>query len=303
MKIIYTLFFIVILTQNISAQDYETWNSLKAPGLTPELFPVFMADTTDNKHSRLTFTPGGKEIYFSVYKNREHPQKIYYVKYHDGKWSEPRLVSFSGVFKDGGPMVSHDGKRIYFYSKRPLNEADSINSNYDIWYAGRSDENWGSPVWAGEKINSDVNESVFEILADGTMIIFTYDSEMNWLLYQSKLVGGIYQEKELIKRVSAPGNFEEPIKVIDKDFMIIDRNVKKGKYYYSYLYISVRKDNGDWTDFSDMGELINEGEGRFPSFSPDGKYFFFTSYRSGRAEFYWVDAQYIYNMVNEMKKM
>jgi len=78
------------------------------------------------------------------------------------------------------------------------------------------------------------------------------------------------------------------------DFFIFDVNKKTyGPWYNAYLYISYRNPDGSWTAPKNMGDMINRGEGRFPSFSPDGRYLFFTSYRTGQAGYYWVDAQII----------
>ncbi len=43
-----------------------------------------------------------------------------------------------------------------------------------------------------------------------------------------------------------------------------------------------------------MGEKINSKKTEYcPIFSPDGKYFFFTSTRDGNGNIYWVDAKII----------
>jgi Tol biopolymer transport system component len=84
------------------------------------------------------------------------------------------------------------------------------------------------------------------------------------------------------------------------------------------LFISFRKNDGSWTKAKNMGEPINSNALEIcPSISPDGKYFFFTSYRSfhksysevpltyekkirildspgnGLGDIYWVDARII----------
>ena len=43
-----------------------------------------------------------------------------------------------------------------------------------------------------------------------------------------------------------------------------------------------------------MGEQINSSSADFtPILSPDGKYFFFTSWRNGSGDIYWVDSEAI----------
>ena len=84
------------------------------------------------------------------------------------------------------------------------------------------------------------------------------------------------------------------------------------------LYISFKKNDGSWTKAKNMGEPINSSASEIcPGVSPDGKYFFFTSYRTihknyseipltyeekirilnspgnGLGDIYWVDARII----------
>ena len=62
------------------------------------------------------------------------------------------------------------------------------------------------------------------------------------------------------------------------------------------LYISLR--NKDYS--RTKAQLVNI-RGSLPKITPDGKYFFFTSKRSGNGDIYWVDAKII-NDFNERTK-
>jgi len=60
------------------------------------------------------------------------------------------------------------------------------------------------------------------------------------------------------------------------------------------LYISFRKKDDDWTKSKHMGNRINSPDSDYcPYVSPNGKYFFFTSRRTGADDIYWVDAKVI----------
>jgi Tol biopolymer transport system component len=57
------------------------------------------------------------------------------------------------------------------------------------------------------------------------------------------------------------------------------------------LYISFRKPDGGWTKAVNMGSAINsKASERCPTVTPDGKYLFFISNRSGNYDYYWIDA-------------
>ena len=61
----------------------------------------------------------------------------------------------------------------------------------------------------------------------------------------------------------------------------------------SKLYISFRKKDGTWTKAKNMGKIINAGGAYGPRGSPDGKFLFFFSRRSGITDHYWVNAKII----------
>ena len=64
------------------------------------------------------------------------------------------------------------------------------------------------------------------------------------------------------------------------------------------FYISFSTDEGSWSEPVNMGANINsEGAEYIPYVSPDGKYFFFTSDKSGNWDIYWVDA----GIIEELK--
>ena len=69
------------------------------------------------------------------------------------------------------------------------------------------------------------------------------------------------------------------------------------------LYVCFRREDGTWTRARNMGPGVNSSALDYcPSVSPDGKYFFFSSRRSGNEDIYWVDAKIIENLKTEGMK-
>jgi Tol biopolymer transport system component len=69
---------------------------------------------------------------------------------------------------------------------------------------------------------------------------------------------------------------------------------KEDNYGRSDLYVSFRKQDGSWTRAKNPGKNVNTSFGAYcPSISPDGKYIFFQSERSGNGDIYWMDAKII----------
>jgi len=67
---------------------------------------------------------------------------------------------------------------------------------------------------------------------------------------------------------------------------------------YGDLFISFRRPDGSWTDRIKLDESINtKGDERFPSVSPDGKYFFFNRNSPGYSEdVYGVSADFVLSL-------
>ena len=80
----------------------------------------------------------------------------------------------------------------------------------------------------------------------------------------------------------------------DESFMIVNSSGRPDDLGNSDLYISFKEEGGSWTELKNMGIPINSPETDYcPTLSPDGKYLFFTSKRTGNGDIYWVDAKII----------
>ena len=63
------------------------------------------------------FSPDGTEVFF---RTAGKPYGIITtMKQDNGVWSEPDLAFWSGQYADGFVHFSHDGRKLYFGSKRP----------------------------------------------------------------------------------------------------------------------------------------------------------------------------------------
>src|SRR5215831_6915342 len=59
----------------------------------------------------------------TLYFNRSVPAHYHYVMYvsqfKNGAWSVPETLPFSGEYRDSDPVLSVDGRTLYFVSDRP----------------------------------------------------------------------------------------------------------------------------------------------------------------------------------------
>lgn len=241
--------------------------------------------TTDSEYELCTsFTPDGKQVYFCKTKRYEgSPFTIYYADLlEDGKWSEPKLVLFSGRYSDVDPFVAPDGSKLYFVSQRP-DTADNVipKHDFDIWVVDLLEDGWGEPQKLGQIINNKSNQFYPTVSRRGTL----YFSSMNegtfgvHDIYCSYLINGEYTEPvNLGAKINTSDNDYEPFIDPDERYLIFCRN--------DDLYISFN-DNGVWTEARNLGSKVNTvvKEGK-PYVSPDGKYLYFTSTINGRGDIF-----------------
>lgn len=127
---------------------------------------------------------------------------IYFTRFRDERWSPPiHLNEINTNFDDRMPVVSHDGRHMYFVSNRP----GGFGGN-DIWYSYRElnaqskDPHfgmWTKPVNAGEVWNTRFHENAPSLSPDGEIFFFSSDRPGgfgHYDLYFSRRNGNIWEQ-------------------------------------------------------------------------------------------------------------
>ena len=269
------------------------------PGLVPEVFaPYLLNSEVHHLHSAPVFTPGGKEMFFSVYVNNEFPQRIFYAEKQGDIWQKPRLAVFSGTYQEGGPVISPNGNTLYYYSKRPDIDGDEELAKSRIWYVKKKEGEWTEPKVLNfpDYLGIAFNPSFFS-----TDSIFYFDvvvKERDPDIYLCRIVNNKPID---IKRLDEPISLQEKIEggaITDPEnkvliFYTFDRLGKKKLG----LYISDKKDDGFWNEpkLIDKPEILSHS--RFANFTPDGKFFFFSSYKDGYEQIFWISSKRIFDNI------
>jgi len=294
MKRIVLLFLSGIICTNCSESGKSIFSTKDAyfgqtpPGLTPE---VFASDIINHlAHSSPSFTPDGKEIYWSTVSGDNETRKIFYMKFEDNKWTKPLIASFSGNYHDDQPFISSDGEKLYFASKRPkIENGDQEN---DIWISDKTEQGWGEP----KTINNLIGLWTPTVTRNGTIYFLDIINNTR-VICRAELKNGEYSEIECLNENI---NKKEalnwcPFIAPDESYLIFSSN-REGGFGSGDLYISFKNKNGKWQEAINMGNSINtDRQERFPGVSPDGKYLFFTRWYSAPYyhDLYWIDAQII----------
>jgi hypothetical protein len=225
-------------------------------------------------------TPDGQTMFF----DRSLPRHVLYVicvshRSH-GRWSRPEIAPFSGRFRDSDPVISPDGKRLYFASDRPWPGQKA--PNYDIWFVELHGSRTGEPHHLEGAVNSESNEYFASEAADGALYVAS--DRPGGIggadIYRVQRVNGAYPAAEnLGEPVNEKGLATlEALVAPDQSFLIIGSFGRAGGAGDSDLFVS-RRVEGRWSALSPL-EAVNTAAREYsPRFSSDGRSLLFASER------------------------
>lgn len=253
---------------------------LTPPGDTPEIFlPEIVSVKGKNTHA-CTFSPDGKQLYFSRYPDR----KSFVMTFENGQWSNPQEAFFNGK----ETSISSSNETLFYYR------------DGDIYFNKKTEEGWGNAIDVGKDINTVEMEYYPSVTYDGTLF---FSRNGNWdegrIMY-STFKNGKYTPPVDIGFPVNNGGASHAYVAPDKSYMIFN-SPRKGSYTKLDLWISFRNDLDIWTNPQNLGKTINSGGDAIlcPTVSPDGKYLFFTRLqKDGTGYIYWVSAKIINRIRN-----
>jgi hypothetical protein len=167
--------------------------------------------------------------------------------------------------------------------------------NHDFWISNRVGESWSYPMPFAKEADSEFEDYFPVVTGNGN-------------LYFNSQRGGpgtndIYISNYLNGKYTKPQKLPEPINTTYREFdafitqdesLMIFSSEKTGGYGRSDLYISLKKNDGTWSEPFNLGESVNSKFSEYgATISPDGKYLFFTSNRNGSEDIFWISTTII----------
>ena len=273
------LFILALKNPCALAQLSNTPYAQLPPGDSAVIFaPGMISDDLDNRD--MAISPSGDELFYTLQYRKGIFSVIMHAKKVGDKWSKPDVASFSGQFHDLEPAFCPDGSKLYFASSRA--STDELSKNYDIWFATKTNGEWGNPQQPGGHVNTTKNEFYPSVNKNGD-IYFTREMDgKDEDIVVCRYLNGSYQSAvslpDAINSNGAEFNaFIDP----DEKFILFTGYKRKDSIGAGDLYISRKNENGEWTEAKNLGPGINgSGINYCPYVSPDKKYFFFSSSRT-----------------------
>ena len=287
MQKILSAILVVIILQGCNKKNEFEYFGLTPPGNTPELFAPGFISLDNRNEAMITFSPDGKECYFTVTENPWNDANILETTFQDTAWTTPSKTSFISSM-GFCPSISADGEELFFIG--PYKNTIGVNR-----CTRTAEGNWSAPTALDSVVNSGQNDYSCHPSSLGSMFVCSWRSGSfggcdGWRI---PLSDGQYQKAEnmgiLNSKVGdcvwAPGP--------DEEFLIFQSRRpptgNQGGFFETDLFITFAMPDGGWSVPQNLGSEINSSyTDGFAWVSHDGKYLFFSSDRNGTYDIYWV---------------
>jgi hypothetical protein len=292
--------------------------------------PVNMGPTinTADREAEPSFTANGRTMYFNCYSGDLCVAHLI-GSWEAGSWTPPERLGapISTAFEEVEPIISADGDKLYFTSRRPggrLAEIpflspfinvfiviDALTGRAvlgglglsDVWVSEWVDGAWTAPQnlnnVAGEPpINTPFDDHCLFLSADGNEAFWT-STRPGGLgdddIWTSRRVDGVWTEPEnLGPNINSPGSEHTSIPTPDGRSLYVTTTRAEG-FGGEDNYVTTRGDDGTWGPLANLGPLVNgPGDDRCPAWTPDHKIFLFDSVRPGgigARDIWWVHSE------------
>jgi len=217
----------------------------------------------------------------TLYFNRSIPAHYHYVLYvsrfRNGTWSMPETLPFSGQYRDSDPVLSADGRTLYFVSDRP---AEGLEPNrFHAWSADRTETGWTNLRPLRGPVNEKGNTEFVSFAANGNLYFTSDRSGSSFDVYRCRLVNGQYQAAENLGPDVNDGRYTiEAFVAPDESFLLLG-SFARDSLGNADLYVAYNV-NGVWSKPVNFGPSINSKARDYsPRISPDGRYLVFSSER------------------------
>lgn len=269
------------------------------PGSDAVLFAPEIVSSHRFEHGTVAFSPDGDEaLWGSAYPitTTGYGTGIMMTSsLEDGRWTPPHKAAFSELgHGDDVPFFAPDGSRLFFISSRPIDGAGRAER---IWYMDRTEHGWSEPRPIEGGPNTQDLHWLFSVAASGNLYFGSGAAGGHGMgdIYVSRFVDDRYADPENLGDVINTEHSEgSPYIAPDESYLIFQTSGRPDVIGGPDLFIAFKDGDGNWTQPVNMGEPVNSRSSEIcPMVSPDGKYFFWNSFRNGSADNYWIDAKII----------
>jgi len=181
---------------------------------------------------------------------------------------------------DLGPIISTDGKTIYFARQNVAGNVGGDEDGEDIWYSSFEKGLWGFARNMGKPINSPSPDNLVAVGSDNNTMLFKL---ADGLAFRYRTNSGWSELERMDITVESESSHFVGSLSTDSRTLVFSAMTKGNLFYDSRreendLYVSIRDSIGKWSSPINLGAAINTiGEESSPFLSPDGRTLYFAS--------------------------
>ena len=255
----------------------------KPPGTRAEMFAPGIVSSEYHEDGPPVFSADGRDCFWRVCGSRNGisiPGVVYWSREEDGRWSEPRLASFTCPHGTARLCLQPDGRRMYFASRR-FGPLDRQEEEWQPWFVDRTPSGWSEPHPLAPPI-SNRRLTSFSMSTDGSLLCVLEDpgaKSAGTAVYRIRRTGDGFAAPEPMGVVPTDTTqlVAAPAFSPDGSTCVFTTRGDSGLA----LMVSFRRKDGAWTAPLALGNDVNAPrQTKFPGFSPDGRYLFFVTDRS-----------------------
>ena len=255
----------------------------------PELFAPDIVATCLGEHGNITFTPDGREAYWSAHTDVPDSGYVYgtivWSRLENGRWTEPERAPFAVERGDDCPFVQPDGRRLFFLSRRPLADPEAPRGKENIWMVERSGDSWGLPHPVHCTVNAMPQHWQISVAANGNLYFSSRTGGASTRgIYVSRPVEGVYGRPEYLHLRG-----HTPFIAPDESYLITTEFGESGAHNMIYF----RTATGGWDEPVDLTARFPWLGGLCPMVAMDERAFFFIADRTGENNIHWTGAAWL----------
>ncbi len=195
------------------------------------------------------------------------------------------LVNVNSTYDEQNPLISPDGKTLWYtVANHPQNGAGKKDLG-DIWFSTWQGSQWSTPVHAGPQLNDRGYNAIAGFSPDGGQLFLFNHYERNGVAAKTQ---GISISKTTNAGWSAPENILIPY-FLNRSILFSGQVSSNGDVFVyaaeAYdsrgaedIYVSLRDQSGRWSEPKNLGGVINTSfQELSPFLSADTKYLYFSS--------------------------
>lgn len=278
-----------------SLELQNNYPDMNMPNTTPRLFAPEIISTKELNERDLSFSPNGKQIYFSRSNTAEpddYNYDVYYLEYSNNEWSKPKKAWFSTKYGELETFFTPDGESVFFNSNRPC-EGEKEQGDWETWVINKQDGTWSSP----KQLFAPFNRICYANFTQNGKMYYTKEDipALFWTDYKNGNFGKPMKLDAALNSAKLQYNcFIAP----DESYIVFTKHSDTEGFGDGDLYVSFNNNN-KWSKPKNLGPKINsKALETCPNVSNDGKFLFFTSNKRGNNDVYWVST----NILKELTK-